>query len=289
MNKNEINPKLKKQLESLQDVPARGLQQSHIGREKFLSQAKNIQARQAPTRTRKSPGAVQHRRSWIPRLAGILAVGAIALSGVGGTVYAAQASLPDDLLYPIKTLTEDIQLGLETDPEDRLDLHASFASRRLEEIQAQVDAGEEVSQKALARLEKHTEKMLQEAAQVGEKGIENALRQIEQNLQKQNQILGKIQNQTPGRGAPGLVNAQEKISEHLELVENGITKPQGFRDTMKERKDKSDQPGQGNDNDNDKPDKPDTPPGQENKDKDSKGNGKGKDDTELDSTPGKNP
>jgi len=195
MNKNEINPKLKKQLVSLQDVPARGLQQSHIGREKFLSQAKNIQARQAPTRTRKSPGAVQHRRSWIPRLAGILAVGAIALSGVGGTVYAAQASLPDDLLYPIKTLTEDIQLGLETDPEDRLDLHASFASRRLEEIQAQVDAGEEVSQKALARLEKHTEKMLQEAAQVGEKGIENALRQIEQNLQKQNQILGKIQNQ----------------------------------------------------------------------------------------------
>ncbi len=287
MNSNEITPKLKKQLEKLGDIPARGLQQSHIGREKFLSRAKTIQAR--PTHPKKTRSAVPLRRSWVPRLAGILAVGAIALSGIGGTAYAAQASLPDDLLYPVKILTEDIQLGLETDPEDRLDLHTSFAARRLEEIQAQVDAGEEVSQKALARLEKHTEKMLQEAAQVGEKGLENALRQIEQNLQKQTQVLEKLQQQTPGGEAPGLVNAQEKITERLELVENGINEPQGFQETMKERKEKSDQPGQGNDNENDNPNKPDTPPGQENKDKDSKSNGKGKDDTELDPTPGKNP
>jgi len=275
MKNNEINPKLKKQLESLQDIPARGLQQSHIGREKFLSQAKSIQARQAPARTRKTRGAVSLRRSWVPRLAGILAVGAIALSGIGGTVYAAQASLPDDLLYPVKILTEDIQLELETDPEDRLDLHASFASRRLVEIQAQVDAGEEVSQKALAYLEKHTKNMIQEAAQMGEKGLENALRQIEQNLQKQNQILEKLQKQTPGGEAPGLVNAQEKISERLELVENGINEPQGFQDVIKERNEKSENPGQGKkDGDTDAPGKSEDAPGQENKENNGQGKGK---------------
>lgn len=271
MNDNEINPKLKKQLESLQDIPARGLQQSHIGREKFLFQAKTIQARPAPTHTKKNRGLIPHRRSWVPRLAGILAVGAIALSGIGGTAYAAQASLPDDLLYPVKILTEDIQLGLETDPEDRLDLHASFAARRLEEIQAQVDAGEEVSQKALTRLEKHTRKMLQEAAQVGEKGLENALRQIEQNLQKQNQMMEKLQKQTPGSETPGLVNAQEKIRERLELIENGIKEPQGFQETMKERKEKTDPPGQEEEKNNSN--KPETPPGQENKKNNGQGNG----------------
>jgi len=254
MNNNEINPELKKLLESLQDVPARDLQQRLIGREKFLSQAKNIQPRRTPTRTSKSRVGMPLRKSWLPRLAAILAVVLFTLSSIGGTVYAAQSSLPDDLLYPVKTLTEDIQIGLESDPEERLDLYATFANRRLEEIEAQIQAGEEISPKVLARLEKHSEKMLQQAAQVGEKGLENALRKVQQALEKQNQMMEKLQKQTPGQG--------EK------LVDSGLQEPQGFRETMKERKEKLDHPGQGNDNSN----KPETPPGLENKDKDDKGN-----------------
>ncbi len=128
---------------------------------------------------------------------------------MGGTVYAAQASGPDDLLYGVKTLTEDIQVGLETDPQERLDLYTQFASRRLTEIQAQVDAGEEVSEKALALLEKHTQKMLEEAAQMGEQGLGNALRQIEQNLQKQNQMMANGEKHPQG-GSPGLVESPGK-------------------------------------------------------------------------------
>ena len=269
MNNNEINPELKKLLESLQDVPARDLQQRLIGREKFLSQAKNMQPRRTPTRTSKSRVGALLRKSWLPRLAAILAVVLFALSSIGGTVYAAQSSLPDDLLYPVKTLTEDIQIGLESDPEERLDLYATFANRRLEEIEAQIQAGEEISPKVLARLEKHSEKMLQQAAQVGDKGLENALRQVQQALEKQNQMMEKLQKQTPGGGEKGLLNAQEKLQERMELVDNGLQEPQGFRETMKERKEKLDHPGQGNDNSN----KPETPPGLENKDKDDKGKG----------------
>ncbi|NOQ39613.1 MAG: hypothetical protein GQ562_04780 [Anaerolineales bacterium] len=267
MNNNEINPQLKKLLESLQEVPARDLQQKHIGREKFLSQAKNIQPRRTPTRTSKSKVGAPLRKSWLPRLAAILAVVLFALSSIGGTVYAAQSSLPDDLLYPVKTLTEDIQIGLESDPEERLDLYATFANRRLEEIEAQIQAGEEISPKVLARLEKHSEKMLQQAAQVGDKGLENALRKVQQALEKQNQMMEKLQKQTPGQGEKGLLKAQEMLQERLELVDSGLQEPQGFRETMKERKEKLDHPGQGNDNSN----KPETPPGLENKDKDDKG------------------
>lgn len=279
MNNNEINPHLKKQLESLGEVPDRDLRQSNTGREMFLAEAKEVQTQQTQqSRAAQKRRKTSYRKSLVRKLAGVFAVLLIALTSLGGTVYAAQSSLPDDLLYPVKTLTEDIQIGLESDPEDQLDLYASFTNRRLEEIQAQINAGEEVSDKALDRLEQQTEKMLQQAAQVGEKGLEKALLQVQQNLQKQNQLMEKLEKQTPGGGAPGLVKAQEKIRERLELVENGLNEPQGFQEKMKERKENSDNPGQGNNGtqgENGNPNKPDTPPGQENKDNNGKGTDKG--------------
>ena len=259
MDKKEINPKLKKELEHLQDVPERGLQASHAGRENYLAQIHSLKPR--PVQAKK-PVQKGRRRSWALRLASIIAVLALALGSIGGTVYAAQASGPDDLLYGVKTLTEEIQVGLETDPQERLDLYSQFASRRLTEIQAQVDAGEAVSEKAMALLEKHTQKMLEEAAKMGEQGLGNALRQIEQNLQKQNQMMAEMGKEHPQGGPPGLLKAQEKIRERLELVDNGINEPQGFKQTIREQKENSDNPGQGNKDGENNSNKPENPPGQ---------------------------
>jgi len=80
-------------------------------------------------------------------------------------------------------------------------------------------------------------------------------------------MMEKLQKQPPGPEVKGLLKAQEKLQERLELVDNGLQEPQGFINTIKERKEKLDHPGQGNDNSN----KPETPPGLENKDKDNKG------------------
>jgi len=260
MDKKEINPKLLKELQHLQDVPERGLQASHAGREKYLAQMRSLKPR--PVQAKK-PVQKGRRRSWALRLASVIAVLALVLGGMGGTVYAAQASGPDDLLYGVKTLTEEIQISLETDPQERLDLYTQFASRRLTEIQAQVDAGEEVSEKALALLEKHTQKMLEEAAQMGEQGLGNALRQIEQNLQKQNQMMAELGKEHPQGGSPGLLKAQEKIRERLELVDNGMNEPQGFKQTIREQKENSDNPGQGKKDGENNPNKPENPPGQD--------------------------
>lgn len=276
MNKNEINPKLKQELDRLQDVPERGLQAEHAGRENYLAQIKTLKPR--PIQPKKSRRKVRaaHQRSWVSRFAVVAAVLLVALSSIGGTVYAAQASGPEDLLYGVKTLTEDIQIGLESDPQDRLDLHTTFANRRLAEIQAQVNAGEMVSDRALLLLEKHTQKMLEEAARMGEQGLGNALRQIEQNLQKQNQLMTEMGKDHPQGGPPGLVKAQEKIRERLELVENGINEPQGFREKIKEQKENSENQGQSNKDENDNSNKPDSPPGQENNPGNGQGNGQGK-------------
>jgi hypothetical protein len=272
MNENEINPLLKKELEKIQEVPQRGLQASHASRENYLAQIRNLKPMPAAAKPGAKRTPALRRRSWVSRLAAIAAVLLVLLSGLGGTIYAAQASGPDDLLYSVKTLTEEIQVSLENDPQQRLDLYVSFANRRLNEIQSELDSGEEVSEKALALLEKHNEKMLQEAAQMGGQGLDNALRQIEQNLQRQTQMMEKLQGQATDSVAPGLVKAQEKIRERLELVENGIKEPQGFQDKIREQKENSDNPGQGNKEENGSSNKPETPPGQEKKDGKGQGN-----------------
>jgi hypothetical protein len=268
MSNNEIDPKLKKKLDSLQEVPDRGLQHSLSGKDDFLAYAKTRKPYQPPAVDHRKPTSHGARKNWIPRLAGVLIALLAAFFSIGGTVYASQASLPDDLLYPVKILIEDIQVELEADPEDKIDLYVSFASRRMQEIQAQVEAGEEVSEKALQLLEKHTQKMLQEAAQLGELGLNNALRQIEENLQKQNQMMEQMKNSHPHGGAPGLVIAQEKIQERMILIENGIKEPQEYKKNL-------DHPKQ----DNGKPDSPgksEDAPGQEKKEeKPDKGNGGG--------------
>ena len=246
MNNHEIDPKLKKELDRLQDIPERGLQAEHAGRENYLAQIRTLKPRPVETKKTARQGRAATRRSWASRFAAIAVVLLVALSTVGGTVYAAQASGPEDLLYGVKTLTEDVQIGLETNPEERLDLITLFASRRLAEIEAQAAAGENISEKALQRLEKHTQQMLQQAAQMGETNIENALRQVQQALELQNQVMTKLQKQTPGGGEPGLVKAQEEVQSRLRLVENGINEPQGFQEQM--RMENSDQPGKGNGN-----------------------------------------
>jgi len=247
MNKNELNPELKKMLQSLQDVPERDLQASHVGREKYMAQIRNLKPRRRVFRKSARQGTPIGRRVWVTRFAAIAAVILVALSSLGGTIYAAQAAQPDDLLYGVKTLTEEIQARLEGDPEDKLDLYVSFANRRMEEIQNQADAGEQVSEKALTLLQQHTRNMLEQAAQLSEFGMNKALRQIQENLQLQNQLMAELGKDDLQETSPGLLKTQEKIRQQLEIVENGLQEPEGFQEQMQVEQMEMEGQGDGND------------------------------------------
>jgi len=271
MNNNELDPQLKDLLSSLEEVPERDLQARRNSRENYLALVTALKTH--PQTQRSKQARIRGKRSWVSRFAAVAGVLVVLLSSLGGTVYAAQASGPGDLLYGVKTLTEDIQVALESDPEEKLALHVSFASRRLQEIQAQIDSGENVSDKALALLEKHTRKMLNQAAKLDDSGLNNALMQIEENLQKQDQLMAELGKEHPQGSAPGLLKAQEKIQERIELVEDGKNEPQGFKDKVKEQNESSEDPGEGEKEKNDNSHKPDSPPGQDknkNSGKDSK-------------------
>lgn len=82
------------------------------------------------------------RRSWrVPGLAGYRRVGlafgiaTIAALGVAGSVFAAPSALPDNPLYPVKQLEEDVRLALTPTP-GRLGMQMQLANERLREAQA---------------------------------------------------------------------------------------------------------------------------------------------------------
>jgi len=79
------------------------------------------------------------RRFSMARIAIVIVLSLSALGG--GTVYAAQDSLPGDILYPVKLATEQVRMMLRGDDVGRAERVLSFADRRVMEIEALAEEG----------------------------------------------------------------------------------------------------------------------------------------------------
>ena len=82
----------------------------------------------------------------------ILLLGALVFGGLGMTGVAAQAAIPGDTLYGIKSTIEQTRLSFAQDAGQRAELRLGFAEKRLQEIEALIAEGRyhEVSAAALA-------------------------------------------------------------------------------------------------------------------------------------------
>jgi hypothetical protein len=93
---------------------------------------------------------------WQVRLVTALSVIVIILMAGTGTVAAASNSLPDQALYPVKLVTEDVQVALTPSALGKAELYAEFADRRVEEIVVMADEGKvKQVEKATARMNDH--------------------------------------------------------------------------------------------------------------------------------------
>ena len=88
---------------------------------------------------------------WQPRWATAVAAVLILLLGGGSTVAAAGNSMPDDLLYPVKLATEQVQLALTFSNMGRAELHAELVDRRVAEIIYMADKGDAQQVEVIAR------------------------------------------------------------------------------------------------------------------------------------------
>ena len=69
------------------------------------------------------------------------AVVAVIVLGGGGTAMAANSSLPDSFLYPVKLATESARIALTFSDEGKTELYAQFADRRVDEMVVMAEQG----------------------------------------------------------------------------------------------------------------------------------------------------
>lgn len=147
----------------------------------------------------------------------IIVAVALALSVlVGGTVYAAQASLPGDALYPVKLGTEQMAMMLPGDNAARAERALEFANRRIEELEALAGEGqlqhleriryryEYALNRTLARLEQ---------ANYQELMAGNATARVAEATWRHMEVLQRVYGQVPDEAKPGIERAME-ASQH---------------------------------------------------------------------------
>jgi len=127
--------------------------------------------------------------------------------GGGATAYASQGSLPDDMLYPVKTTMEDLQLALTRSPEARATLHLRLAQRRLNEAVAEASLGRDISKSSLEEIASELDAAIRELNSVLPEETKDILSQLSAVTIEQQGQLGQLLVTAPESQQPILEDA----------------------------------------------------------------------------------
>ena len=160
-------------------------------------------------------------------LATLLLIVSTLLSGTGVTVYAAQGSLPNQTLYPVKLISEDVRTNLATSAQSRLNLSLDFADQRVQELNRMISAGQTPPPAVLLHWQQELDFALQQAARLNDAQMAQMLTQIQTRLLEQQQALTTMLAATPTD--PELLQAQTLLKTYLQGVALGLQDPAAFR------------------------------------------------------------
>ena len=222
----EIDPDLKHYLEDLKSVPPRDPQAAARGRARFLTEAASIKAVSGKYGRRHTVQSLYARkeRFAMNMLMTAVLIFTLLFSGTAGTVYAAQDALPTDLLYPVKTLSEDIRLSLTMGPQEQAELLEQLAQTRVQEILALQNQGLEPPDAVSLRLQQHNWQAISLAAGLDDAAMQATLERLRTRLQVQYITLGQTDE-----ASQALLRTRSMLQTQLRLVETGLADPQGFR------------------------------------------------------------
>lgn len=205
-------------LQTLKQVPDRDPGRAIAMRQDFLDEVASGSRAVSNGRKERLNGWIsffRKERSPMFAIARIIAIVAILLGGTAGTAFASQESLPDQALYPLKTLIEDVRLGLTNDPQAEFDMLMTFIKQRFAEIQAMVQNGEPVGEQVQQRLQNQLQSAFQSAAELDDPALLKAMERVREQSRNQIQILSQI-HQGPGNGA----------GDNLDLAEQAVIRSQ---------------------------------------------------------------
>ncbi len=220
-------------LEALRNVPERDPDVMASGRASFLQQAKSMPMPVSKTSNRRLRGwnrIFRKEHSPMTTIIGFVLALVVTFGGVGTTAYAAQDSLPNEPLYPLKQFTEQVRLALTTDGEAEVHLLLDLAEERIEEMMALVNRRLEVPDETQIRLQEHIQLALAEAAQLGDAALLGTLQRIQTMAQNQIQAMQQVQRNMPEDSpCEALQNAITAMNRIRQEAEEGLLDPLTFR------------------------------------------------------------
>jgi hypothetical protein len=233
-------------LSALTPVPALPVGALAARRRQFLTTARTYKRQAASTRPfrrftawvwpvqRAGPPAQRMGRpALVPAtLVARVVIGLIlVLSIVGGTVAAAQSSLPDSPLYSIKLTVEDARLNLTSDPSRQATLAMTFASERTREMEQLAIAHRPISTLVSLRLQNQLDAALNAAARAPEPEMLRLLDQVRTMAQTQERALAQAQVNAPREAGTqdALRLAGQAVTLAQQRAEAGLADPDAFR------------------------------------------------------------
>jgi hypothetical protein len=211
------------------------------GRAAFLKKAHEI--RVTETTKRRPIGWMQsiqsdffsHRKERNPMLGTlgtIMLIVALIFGGSGITVAAAQTSQPDQLLYNVKLLSENALLDLTSNPESQFNLALEYETRRAEEIQTMLLAGEVPSEEVRTRYQTQIEQAIRLALNLSDDQVIKAFEQIQLRLQTQQETLAQLRLNSNANAEGALLQIRSMVQERIQLLEAGENNYLQLRDQL---------------------------------------------------------
>jgi len=235
--KDRFDPDIEKELSLLESVPPRDPESAARGREYFLTEARALTPPVSNyDESRNWIGVLltafggRLRSPVITVLASIALVFVILLGGTSATVYAAQGSMPDQVLYSVKLLSEDLRLGLTSSSQAELALTFELVERRIEEIITLAETGSDVPDSVVNRLEQHLDQSLNVVVAIDDDEVEPVMVQIQKHLRDQIQDYTQTKGQSQDGPKEGdWDRIRDMLQTNLDKVDAGIKDPEAFR------------------------------------------------------------
>ena len=248
-NNRDKNIQVDRYLNLLTEIPEREATRIIVGREKFLSQAREIAQMErhliktvsiSPVvRLKNRVNTFLHwikgkERIMLTSMISLLVTFVLVLGGGSSIVYAAQDSLPGEALYSIKITGENLRIDLTKNTREKIALYLNFGNRRVNEIVELAQIGESIPEGVAIRFGYQLDNLMNFAVGLDDQSMIQALIQICETIQEQERILdgvGRVDQQSE----MVLNQIRERLQELAKLSESGQMDPSRFRELIRIR------------------------------------------------------
>lgn len=230
----ELDNELKNNLNLIASTPPRNLEKATHGREVFMNKVKEMQTRAPQTMTLKLSSnkllktLFGKRTSLAPfAIAFLVAIGLI--FGGWGTVFAAQDSLPNDFLYPVKLAAENVRFTITTDSDAKVALLLTNLDSRIDEATTLAALGTPIPEELPTLVDEKTDELFSLIAGLDEESMQEALKGVQIHDRDQIQDMTNAMNRLPEGKDPQLARLLNMAKERQHLVQMGVGEPNTFQ------------------------------------------------------------